>query len=99
MIIQKKIGSYSAKKKCSCTAGHFHCGGKSLLLTKATVEGLSKYKMTGFSGQYSASSLKVPQVMINDKYLNEQELNQQKAVQQKACCKKQNDANFENIFE
>jgi hypothetical protein len=96
---QKRIGSYSSKKKCRCTAGVFHCEGNSLLSTKEAVEQLSEYPMTGFSGKYSASSLRVPQVIVNERYLKDQKENNQKIAEQRACCKKQNDPNFEKMFD
>ena len=96
---QKRIGSYSSKKKCRCTAGVFHCEGNSLLSTKEAIEQLSEYPMTGFSGKYSASSLRVPQVIVNEKYLKDQEENNQKITEQRAFCKKQNDPNFEKMFD
>lgn len=96
---KKRIGSYSSEPKCSCNSGHFHCEGSSMLSTKNTLEKLSQQKLVGFSGKYSASSLKVPEIIINEKYIEDQKLNNENIKLLRNSCKKQNDPDFEKIFE
>ena len=94
----KSFGSYTSEPTCRCTAGHFHCQGSSLLSTKNRIEQLTGHALTGFSGKYSASALKVPQIIINEKYVEDQKLNNEKIKLLRSSCAKQSDPDFEKIF-
>jgi hypothetical protein len=96
----KRIGTYRSTNNCRCTAGTFHCGEASgVLSTKKTIEGLFGHTMTGFSGKYSASSLKVPQLVINDELIKEKKLEKQKNSALRKSCSRQINPDFEKMFE
>ena len=95
----RRIGSYHSPKNCNCSSGHFHCGGRSALLsTKKTVEMIGGAQLRGVSGRYSAGDLRVPEIIINDLYIEELEAESDQFKKLKAACDKQANPDFENMF-
>ncbi|UZE95438.1 hypothetical protein [Alkalimarinus alittae] len=99
LVANGQIGSHSAQRKCSCVGSHFHCEGRSLMSTKNTVEKMGRSKLTGFSGKYSAGSLRIPEVIVNSRYLEDLEQEAKEVDVARQSCKKQTDPNFENMFD
>jgi len=93
----KSIGSYNETPNCSCTAGHFHCEGKSMLFTINELAHISDYRLRGFAGKYSATALRVPQTMVNDQTVQELKAKDIEIERLREACKKENDPDFENM--
>ena len=96
---EKLLGSHTLAPKCSCSSGRFHCTGTSILATKTAVEELSEYSMSGFSVRYSAASLRVPEVIVNETFLQELDKNNQERDQLREDCRRQSNPDFERMFE
>ncbi len=97
---EQRIGSsYTAIPRCNCISGHFNCSGSNMLSTKKFIERLSDAKMTGFSGKYSASSLPVPQIIVNERYAKELELHKNEVAKLREACKQKKDPDFEKLFD
>jgi hypothetical protein len=98
--IKGSLGSYSTDQKCSCSGGsHFHCQGKSILTTKKAVESLISFKLTGFTGKYSAKSLRVPEIIIDTPYILKAEQKAQEVEKQRQLCLRKKNPDFETLME
>lgn len=93
-----RIGSYNTERKCTCRAGHFHCEGSGMLNTKSRLERITGKVLTGFTGKYSASVLKVPQLIVDKPFLQAQEDNKRQIEQLRKECQQQSDPNFDDMF-
>ncbi len=63
---RRRIGSHGGKPSCTCEAGSLFCDTTTLLWIRKAVEQLGESKMTGYSGEYSAASLFVPQFNVEE---------------------------------
>lgn len=96
---KKSIGSYAVKKNCSCRSGYFHCsGGGSLLATSGSVKFITNKPLAGFSGEYAASELQVPSIVVDDAYLQALKKEEQENRQLAKACKRKNNPDFEKIM-
>jgi hypothetical protein len=88
---------YQLEKKCVCHSGsHFHCSGNNIIDNKNFKYIFGK-NPTGFTGQYGAKSLMVPNIVLDDKKYLEFEQNKLKIEKQRNECKNK-DKNFNNMF-
>jgi hypothetical protein len=93
-----QIGSYSTTQRCSCAGSHFHCEGGTLLSTKQAVEKVGRSRLTGFSGTYSAGYLRLPEIIVNERYIQDLENKSKEIEAARNSCKKQNNPDFEKMF-
>ncbi len=94
-------GSYGSgtKSLCNCQSGRFSCGKSGPLSTKKYLDTFGSASMTGFSGKYSASSLKVPEIITNSTYVQEAEKRNLEIEQLRKDCARKNNPDFETIFD
>ncbi len=96
---RSRIGSYDVSPECRCVAGNFHCEGTGMMTTVAALKTLTEKPLTGFAGQYSAVSLRLPEVRVDDRYLEELKTTMSKVGADREACKSKNDPDFETMFE
>ena len=93
-----RIGSYDVSPKCSCSAGGFHCEGGTMITTVKALQALTEMPLSGFSGKYSAASLRLPEIKVNDRYLQEVNTKIKKTDEDRTACNAKNDPSFEKMF-
>lgn len=96
---RSRIGSYDATPECRCVAGNYRCEGAGMKSTIAALQALTDKPLTGFSGQYSAASLEVPEIRVDDRYLEELEAKMDASESDRAECKSKSNPDFETMFE
>lgn len=96
---KSRIGSYEANPQCRCVAGRFHCEGTGMMPTVAALKGLTEQPLTGFAGEYSAASLKLPEISVDDAYLEELKTTMSNLEAERAKCTSDNDPDFETMFD
>ncbi|WP_298446882.1 hypothetical protein [uncultured Marinobacter sp.] len=94
-----RIGSYDVSPKCHCVAGNFHCEGTSMMTTVNALKALTGMPLTGFTGKYSAASLRLPEVKVDDRYLEDLKTTMSKIGTDRQACKSKNDPDFEAMFD
>jgi len=95
--LANKVGSYSQQPRCDCSGVGFHCEGSTMLSTLTAVENLTGAKVTGFSGQYSSASLRVPEIVINEQTRQQQiDLARELEVKKRTCNARNNQA-FDSV--
>lgn len=94
-----RIGTYDANPRCRCTAGSFHCEGTGMISTIEGLQTLTEKPLTGFTGEYSAASLTLPEVRVDDRYLEDLKNKIGEIDAQRAACKSENDPDFDAMFE
>lgn len=94
------LGSYSTEQRCSCDGGsYFHCSGENILSTKKVIESLTNFQLSGFTGKYSAKSLRVPEIKIDDLYIAEAKKKALDIEKIRQLCLRKKHPDFENIME
>lgn len=95
---QSKIGQgYRLTPQCSCISGNFHCEGGNFT-SNAFATSINNKKVSGFSGQYSAAELAVPQEIMDDAHYAQIEKQNQEIEAQRQTCSKNKNENFDTIF-
>lgn len=97
--VSSRIGSYDLSPRCKCTAGRFRCEGTAMDATLAAVKSFTDQPLAGFAGHYSADSLRLPAIKIDDDYLADLKIKMSKIEAERAECKSKNDQDFETMFE
>ena len=82
----KRIGNLTAPRSCDCrTARVYDCNGTTASATIGEINALGSGKLIGLSNQLSASSLKVPQMTLNQ-YLVKEKIQQSTDTLKKQQC-------------
>jgi hypothetical protein len=97
--VNSRIGSYDVSPRCRCVAGRFHCEGTGVGQTFAAIKSFTDQPLTGLSGRYSADSLRLPEITVDDTFLKELKVKRSEIEAARAECKSNNDQNFETMFE
>ncbi len=94
-----QLGHYSRMPSCNCSGSSFHCEGAELFSTQAAVEAATGLVLHGFSGQYQAQTLPVPDLVMTAAALAP--LRQQLATiaKERAACQRQTAPDFEALIE
>lgn len=94
-ITNRKISS------CYCSAHDFHCGHSrtSLKDFAANIQQLTGFPLQGFSGEYSASYLPIPQTIVNSASIANSARQLQEIEQARQACTKRNNAGFEDMMQ
>lgn len=84
--------------KCSCRGGHFHCEEDGPLSSIQAIENITASKLNGLNAIYSADSIAVPEIIIDEDYMLKLNSIIEKNKKLEESCKKENSPDFENIF-
>lgn len=84
---------------CNCTSGTFHCEGSGIESVNNTLVSLTGKKANGFSGKYKAKLLKVPEVILDDTKYTEIKKKLKEIEEKRKACLKNNNPNFDKIFQ
>lgn len=96
---EKHIGTYKTKQNCVCDGVIFSCSGGNGLKMIEGIEALTDKKVLGFSSQYGAKSLRVPETLITKKWKAEQKEAAIEVESQRKACQKEINPSFEKLFE
>ena len=97
---KKRLGSFRKQASCSCSGGSiFHCEGSGLMPTIRSLESLTKNKVVGFSGKYGASSLKIPEEVIDQSFTDGLQKADAEKEKARLACKKKANPDFESLLD
>ncbi len=98
LISKKQLSNYSLSSKCSCAGSYFYCEDEDGLKTIKKLETIGRAKVAGFSGQYSATTLDVPEKIVNKEFIASLEQIKKDNEILRKTCERNNNPNFEKLF-
>lgn len=94
--------TFAREHDCHCTSGHFVCSSSGRNTAREVLQDVKSkfgYPLVGFSEEYAASALTVPQVAMNGNLLNAIDRAERKRISEEKACKAQVKRGFEDLVQ